>query len=75
VVGHGDAFPNSIVIRFWFVEVMKSVEMLEFVTEAVNIAFSQGSKAELLQTGIQGRILSFNLDVGWREGGMSGVYG
>jgi hypothetical protein len=62
------------VIRFRFVEVMKSVEMLEF-TQSVGLAFSQGPEAELLRTGVQRRVFSFNLDVGQREGGISGVYG
>jgi hypothetical protein len=53
---------------------MESVEMLEF-TESIGLAFGQGPEVELFQTGIQRRVSSFNLDVGWRECGISGVYG
>jgi hypothetical protein len=74
VIGHGNAFPN-VVIGFWFIKVMESVKVLEFTRKAVGLAFVQGPKMELFQTGIQGRVFPFKLDIGWRKGRILGVHG
>jgi hypothetical protein len=63
VIGHGNAFPN-VVIGFWFIKVMESVEVLEF-TEAIGLAFIQGPETELFLTGIcHGRVFFFKLGIG-----------